>query len=152
MKPQHASFALIPALLLSACGSSTDGSRITMSGAVAAAAKRSEKPPISVVSVDLGRAVDDEHRITQPATIFTPEDAVYASVNTAGRASAVKLAAHWSFREGNAISDQVATVHADGPASTAFRLARPQGLPRGSYQVQISVDGEPVASREFSVN
>lgn len=152
MKWQHASFALLPALLLSACGSSTDGSRVTMSGAAAAAAERSGKAPISVVSVDLGKAVDDQHRITRPATTFTPDDAVYVSVNTAGRASGVKLAAHWTYLEGNAISDQTATVDADGPASTAFRLARPQGLPRGSYEVQISVDGETAASRAFSVH
>ena len=36
-------------------------------------------------------------------------------------------------------------------ATTAFMISKPSGFPAGNYKVDISLNGNPVASKDFSV-
>src|SRR3954452_2473947 len=53
-----------------------------------------------VTSIDLGKAVGPDKKITDPATTFGPKDTIFASVASEGTSPSVKLHAKWTF--GNA--------------------------------------------------
>lgn len=105
--------------------------------------------PATVTSVELGNAVDDQNRVSTPASEFATTDTIYASVATEGE-SAAKLAARWTFGEGQLVRNTEADVAA-GPQVIAFDIHHPEGWPVGTYKLEISLDGTVVESREFSV-
>jgi len=105
--------------------------------------------PATVTSVELGNAVDDQNRVSTPASEFATTDTIYASVGTEGE-SAAKLVARWTFGEGQLVRNTEADVAA-GPQVIAFDIHHPEGWPVGTYKLEISLDGTVVETREFSV-
>ncbi|MDR6990042.1 hypothetical protein [Luteimonas sp. 3794] len=105
--------------------------------------------PATVTSVELGNAVDDQNRVSTPASEFATTDTIYASVGTEGE-SAAKLAARWTFGEGQLVRNTEADVVA-GPQVIAFDIHHPEGWPVGTYKLEVSLDGTVVETREFSV-
>ena len=109
---------------------------------------------LRVSGLTLGDAVDASHAITRVRDSFAPDDnTLYASVATQGRSGGATLRARWSYLEGqgqlvSAISQAIAT---DGPAITTFTVHNPDRWPPGRYQVDISLDGQPVAKQEFVI-
>lgn len=108
-------------------------------------------PPAAatVTSVELGNAVDDQNRVATPASEFATTDTIYASVGTAGE-TAAKLAARWTYGEGQLVRDTEADVAA-GPQVIAFDIHHPEGWPTGTYKLEVSLNGTVVETREFSV-
>lgn len=105
--------------------------------------------PATVTSVELGNAVDDQNRVATPASEFATTDTIYASVGTAGE-TAAKLAARWTYGEGQLVRTTEADVAA-GPQVIAFDIHHPEGWPTGTYKLEVSLDGTVVETREFSV-
>lgn len=105
--------------------------------------------PATVTSVELGNAVDDQNRVSLPASEFATTDTIYASVGTEGE-SAAKLTARWTFGEGQLVRNTEADVAA-GPQVIAFDIHHPEGWPVGTYKLEVSLDGTVVETREFSV-
>ena len=108
-------------------------------------------PVVSVTSVDLGNAIGADNRVTTATAVFGKTDTIYASVNTSGAATATnKLNAKWSYQDGQ-------TVHTEDRAMQGadtiyeFHINNPKGWPVGKYKVDISLDGMPVKSAEFTV-
>jgi hypothetical protein len=110
---------------------------------------------VSVSSVEIGSSVDANNKIRATGTTFAPKDKIYASVETVGAGHAT-LAAKWTYSGTQAAHEQ--TVHEDskvldstGAQTTAFMISKPDGFPSGNYEVEISLDGQPVARKDFSV-
>lgn len=110
---------------------------------------------VSVSSVEIGSSVDANNKIRATGTTFAPQDKIYASVETVGSGHAT-LAAKWMYSGTQAAHEQ--NVHEDskvldamGAQTTAFMISKPDGFPVGNYKVDISLDGQPVASKDFSV-
>ena len=101
-------------------------------------------------SVELGSTVDANNKIVASGTSFAPTDTIYASVDTSGNGSAT-LAAKWTYQDGQTVHEDSKSLDASGPETTAFMISKPSGLPAGSYKVEISLDGNQVASKDFSV-
>jgi len=118
------------------------------------AAATSTAPPFAFGKLTLGDAVNTDHKITHVADHFTSDDkALYASVATVGSSTGTTLNAKWRYLEGpgqlvSSISQSVAT---DGPAITTFKVENPDLWPEGKYKVEISIDGKPVASQDFTI-
>jgi len=109
---------------------------------------------LSVAMLTLGDAVDADYRVRTPATRFAPDRPdLYASVATIGRSAEATLGASWHYLEGQgkAIADTHQAIAPDGPAITVFKLHNPDLWPVGKYRVDITLDGRPVAAREFEV-
>jgi hypothetical protein len=106
---------------------------------------------VTVVSVDLGNAVDGSQKVTTPASQFAPKDTIYASVGTSGSASAITVGAKWTYQDGQTVNDSSTSIAPAGPAFTAFHISKPDGLPAGHYKVDISLNGSPASSKEFDV-
>lgn len=110
---------------------------------------------VSVSSVEIGSSVDANNKIHATGTTFAPKDKIYASVETVGTGHAT-LAAKWTYDGTQAAHEQ--TVHEDskvldtmGAETTAFMISKPDGFPAGNYKVEITLDGHPAASKDFSV-
>ena len=106
---------------------------------------------VTVVSVDLGNAVDGSQKVETPATQFAPKDTIYASVGTSGSASATTLGARWTYQDGQTVNDSSTSISPTGSAFTAFHISKPDGLPPGHYKVDISLNGSSASSKEFDV-
>jgi hypothetical protein len=109
----------------------------------------------SVTSVSLGNAVGADMKVATPSTTFAPKDTIYASVTTSTSdptaSIPAKLAARWSFEDGQVVNEESKDVNLSGPGDTEFHISQPNGLPAGKYKVEISMDGSVVQSKDFEV-
>lgn len=114
-----------------------------------------EQPPVgeavTVTSVDLGTDVGADQRVTSPKTEFAPNDTIYAAVTTSGSSDNAVLHAKWTFQDGQTVNESSQTIAPSGSAVTSFHISKPDGWPAGNYKVEISLDGNVVASKDFTV-
>ena len=131
------------------------GDRRTAPAPAASTAKADARDDgFRVATLTLGSAIDAGYAVTAPATRFAVDTPViYASVATTGRTASATLDARWRYLEGQGVlvNELSQTVAADGPAVTTFKVQNPNRWPVGRYNVQISLNGKPVASREFEI-
>ena len=105
---------------------------------------------VTLSSVELGSTVDASNKILASGTSFAPKDTIYASVDTSGSGNAT-LAAKWTYQDGQTVHEDSKTLNATSPQTTAFMISKPSGFPAGNYKVEISLNGSPVASKDFTV-
>jgi hypothetical protein len=150
--------SLASALALSACNKNAPQESATTTAAEASApaapvstpAAPASATPVTLVSVDIGSAVGPDQKVTAATTTFTPRDTIYASVATDGTGNAT-LDAKWTYQDGQTVKEDSKTIAATGPATTTFSISKPDGWPAGDYKVEISLNGTPAASKDFSV-
>jgi hypothetical protein len=104
-----------------------------------------------VTEIQLGKAIDESKRISQPAQEFAPADIIYVAVTTDGRSPAATLVARWTYEGTTPVDETSQTIAVDGPATTEFHVAKPDGWPAGAYAVEILLDGVSTGTRSFSV-
>jgi hypothetical protein len=105
---------------------------------------------VTFSSVEVGSSVDANNKILASGGSFSPNDTIYASVDTSGNGNAT-LSAKWSDQNGQALHEDSKTLNSNGPQTTAFMIAKPGGFPAGKYKVDISLNGSEVASKDFSI-
>ena len=116
-----------------------------------------EVPPVSspsmfrVTTVELGKAVDPGKRVSSPATSFAPSDTIYASIVSEGASPQVSLSTRWTYEDGQVVDESTQVIAPAGPAATEFHIAKPDGWPSGKYKLEVTANGAPVASKEFTV-
>ncbi len=108
--------------------------------------------PFKVASVDLGKSIADDKKVKDAATTFGPKDTIYAAISTEGVAAKATLKAKWTFgAKGTLVNEETRDIAPTGPAVTEFHITKPSGWPAGKYTLEVSVDGSPVATKEFDV-
>jgi len=107
--------------------------------------------PLSVIGVDLGKAIAADKSIAAPATTFGVRDTIYASVSTTGVSSGATLTAIWSFQTGQRVDSTSQSVAPTGPAKTEFHISKATAWPAGKYKVEISLNGGAPTEREFEI-
>jgi len=151
---------LAGALTLAACNKSPENAPAPATTPPPPAPAATTPPPattapaqqgVSVTSVDLGTAVGADQKVTSPSTTFSPKDTIYAAVSTTGSASNATLGAKWTYQDGQTVNDSSQTIAPTGPAVTTFHISKPDGWPAGNYKVEITLDGNAVSSKDFSV-
>jgi hypothetical protein len=151
---------LAGALTLAACNKSPENAPAPATTPPPPAPAATTPPPaatppaqqgVSVTSVDLGTAVGADQKVTSPTTTFSPKDTIYAAVSTTGSATNATLGAKWTYQDGQTVNDSSQTIAPTGPAVTTFHISKPDGWPAGNYKVEISLDGNAVSSKDFSV-
>jgi hypothetical protein len=103
------------------------------------------------VGAELGRAVGGDRRVTDATDDFGPNDTIYVSVETEGRASTATLGARWTYQDGQEVERSETTISPNGREQTEFHIAKPDGWPAGDYQVEITLDGQTVDTLDFEV-
>jgi hypothetical protein len=110
--------------------------------------------PFKIVSLELGKAIGPDEKITNAATAFAPSDTIFVVVNTEGSAAITKLTAKWTYDyrgQSVKVKDDDLTIAPTGPASTEFHVSKPSGWPVGHYKVEILADGTSAGTKEFDV-
>src|SRR6185436_18310964 len=105
----------------------------------------------AVTGVELGKAIQPSKRVVQAQNTFAPADTIYAVVMTEGIADSATLIARWTYEDGQLVDESTQSIMMSGPATTEFHIMKPTGWPAGRYQVQISLNGTPAKSAEFTV-
>jgi hypothetical protein len=110
---------------------------------------------LTVADIDVGRSVATDKTIADKTDTFRPGDTFYVVVKTVGSAPTATLAAHWSYEDGQRISEAAQTIAPSGPAVTEFHLSRPNGpgdgWPTGDYKVEIVLNGVSAGTEKFKV-
>jgi hypothetical protein len=114
-------------------------------------------PPVAqtsvrVTDVDLGVAVGPDKRVTDRASSFSPSETIYVSVRTEGAAPSATLKALWTFQDGQVVQDSSQTIAPTGTAVTEFHVSNPTGWPKGSYKVEVFLNGSSVETESFKVS
>jgi hypothetical protein len=107
--------------------------------------------PVSVTSVDLGKSVGSDNKVIDKTDSFKPSDIIYATVMTNGAASNTVLKATWTFQDGQVVSQAERTIVPNGETATEFHIEKADGFPLGKYKIDVSLDGNPVQTKEFEV-
>jgi hypothetical protein len=107
------------------------------------------RPPLHVGTLQLGSKLNGDNTVATHTTRFKPDDHVYAAVLTEATGSST-ITARWTYN-GMMVSEETRKVAYKGAGATAFEFKTASGFPVGDYKVDILVDGQPAASREFRV-
>ena len=111
--------------------------------------------PLAVASVDLGKAVGPDKKVTGVVATFGVHDTIYASVNTTGAGENAPIGAKWSFvkKDGSlaAVNESSQMISASGPSATEFHILKATPWPKGKYKVEITLNGAVAGSQEFEV-
>jgi hypothetical protein len=105
--------------------------------------------PLQVTTVQLGRSLNSDDTVGGHTTRFKPDDTIYVSVlaDEPGRST---VSVRWTY-SGQVVSEASKEVSSHRESATEFHLQNSGGFPSGDYRVDILVDGEQVASRQFRV-
>jgi hypothetical protein len=153
-----AAFSLAAVVALAACGKKEEAPAPVVAPAPAPVVETAPPPPpvvetASFVALNIGNELDENQmaRTTSKSAAFAPADTIYATVTTDGKAPNAAIVARWTFSDGQLVDESSQSIVQDGKANTSFHIAKPDGWPVGTYKVEITLDGNPVASREFMV-
>jgi len=108
---------------------------------------------VTVGSIDLGKALGPDKKVSAATDTFERNDTIYAAVQTTGAGSAT-LKAKWTYHKGDQVaqvSEDVQTIKASGPATSEFHISKPDGWPQGEYRVEIFVDDKSAGTKSFTV-
>ena len=105
--------------------------------------------PLHFAALQLGTSLNADHTIATHTTRFKPDDTIYASVLT-DRTGSSTIVARWSY-SGRMVSEMERKVSYKGDGATEFRFQSAEGFPSGDYKVDILIDGQAVASRDFRI-
>jgi hypothetical protein len=109
------------------------------------------QPAFKVTHVYLGNAIGPDKKVAAPSSTFKPNDTIYASVLSEGVAPNAALAVRWTYEDGQVVNEATQSIAPTGPTVTEFHIAKPDGWPAGKYQVQVSANGAPVDTLQFTV-
>jgi hypothetical protein len=107
------------------------------------------RPPLHLGTLQLGSRLNGDNTIATHTTRFKPDDRIFAAALTDQTGSST-ITARWSYN-GQMVSEEARKVSYKGPGVTAFEFKSASAFPVGDYKVEILVDGQPGASRDFRV-
>jgi hypothetical protein len=131
------------AITSTACKKNSDS---TTSGAATSTAPAEVK----LSSLEIGRSVGGDKRITSPTDKFSARDTIYASVATSGSSPNSTITARWTYQDGQVVKEDSRAIAANGSEATEFHISKPSGWPKGKYKVTVTV-GSSTKSEDFEV-
>ena len=146
------SFGLCLTFIVAACGKSEPppAPRATAPAPVAPITPPAAAP-VTVTTLELGKQIGADKRVTQPVTSFAPNDTIYVTVLTTGSAPSATLTAKWTYQDGQVVKESSQTIAPTGTAATEFHISKPDGWPAGNYKVEVSLNGRATSTKEFEV-
>ena len=108
-------------------------------------------PAFAVQTIEVGKSIGADKRVTSPIATFGRRDTIYVSVATEGAAPSKTISAKWTFQDGQVVKEQSEAIAPTGPAATEFHISKPKPWPVGKYKVEIAVDGAAAGSKDFEI-
>jgi hypothetical protein len=107
------------------------------------------RPPLHLDTLQLGSKLNGDSTVATHTTRFKPDDRIFAAVLTDATGSST-ITARWTYN-GMMVGEESRKVTYKGAGATAFEFKSASAFPVGDYKVDILVDGQSVASRDFRV-
>jgi hypothetical protein len=105
--------------------------------------------PITVGTIQLGRSLNQDNSVASLTSTFKPDETVYVSVLNPERGDGT-IGVKWYFGA-QMLSERTKKVSFQGAGATSFNLQSAAGFPAGDYSVEVLLDGQSVAKRNFNV-
>jgi predicted small lipoprotein YifL len=108
---------------------------------------------VTVGTVTVGNAIGADKKVQGSGAIGV-KDTIYVSVDTTGSGEAT-LKSRWTYlKDGTTtvVKEDTQRVSTSGSATHEFHISKPDGWPKGDYQVEVFVNDAPAGSRKFSVS
>lgn len=139
--------------LIAACSKAPEPAPIPTPTPFPAQATPSPIPAaVQIRSLEIGRAIGPDKRVTDATASFRPSDTIYVAVLTDGSAPATQVKARFVYGpDGQLVNESTQTIATVGPAVTEFHVAKPDGWPVGTYAVEVSLAGAASQRVEFKV-
>ena len=149
LRPTHAMRLLPLALILGISACSKKEAPPADTAAVAAPAPAMDTV-LKVTGVETGKGINSDKTVKDDAHDFGVRDTVYASVKTEGSGTG-KLAAKWTYKNGQAVSESSQDITPTGAANHEFHIMKKSPWPKGDYRVVIRLNGDSVGTKDFTV-
>ena len=138
---------LLAALVLGmGCGGSQTGGSQS-----ASTSPPPEQPGVQVSAIEIGHGADADRHVVHATAGFAPKDTIYASVLTTGIGSDVELKARWTYQDGQLVNESSQMISPTGSSATEFHISNPEGWPKGSYKLEIHMNGNLAGTKSFTV-
>ena len=105
--------------------------------------------PLRVETIQLGRSLNPDNSVATHTSTFKPLDTMYVSILTPEKGRST-IGVKWTYA-GRLVSEPAKEVSYKGPAATEFHIQNSSGFPPGNYAVEVFLDGQAVAKREYRV-
>ncbi len=108
---------------------------------------------VTVGKVTVGNAVGPDKKVLVAAATIAPKDTIYVSVDTTGTGEAT-LKSRWTYlKDGKTtvVKEDTQRVSTSGPATHEFHISKPDGWPKGDYQVEVFLNDASAGSQRFTV-
>jgi len=77
-------------------------------------------------------------------------DGVFLSIRSKGTANKYTLSSRWLDPTAKTLTEYSQTISTAGQTDTVFSLSKPDGWPKGRYQVEFSIDGKLLRTVPFT--
>lgn len=139
------------ALVISACGKKEAPPPADTSAAVAPAPPPAPAP-LHVTDVSTGKGLTADKNLGTPTDTFGVRDTIYVLVKTDGASTASKLDAKWTYNGKQTVNESSQNIApTGGEARNEFHIQKATAWPKGSYKVEIMLDGSPAGSKDFTI-
>lgn len=112
-------------------------------------------PAPTVSSIELGKHIGPNKRVTDTTSTFGVRDTVYLAVLTENTTAGSNLVAKWTFQTGQTVdstSQAIAAPDAANPVTvTEFHISKKTAWPAGKYKVEVMLDGASKGVRDFEI-
>ncbi len=147
--------AALLTLSLSACGKkeAPPPAAVAPAPVPAPAAPATAGVPVVVKLISLGNQINAEKQVAHVMSDFSARDIIYAAVETIGSGKA-SMKAVWTYHKADKpilVNETSQEIEAAGPATTEFHISKPDGWPRGDYQLEIFLNGASAGMQKFTV-
>lgn len=105
---------------------------------------------VAVTDFDLGRSLKADRTIDDHTANFRPSDVVYVTVGTKGDGTGT-VKARWVYGDHQVLATETRDIGPDNRRVT-FQLSRPNGLAKGDYRVELSLNDVSQGNKTFSVD
>lgn len=110
---------------------------------------------VSVTEVQLGTEVDDNSAVTSPQTAFASDDeTIHVAITTVSDSNApatATIGVRWTFQDGQLLDERSQALEFTGTDTTSFYVENDEGWPMGTYNVEVTLNGETVETRQFTI-
>lgn len=120
----------------------------------AAAATPTPTTTEATATIDVGKRIGADKRVTETTSTFSANDTMFVSVLTDNTPAGATLTAKWTFEDGqvvDSLSQSVAAPTMGTQSVTEFHVTKPSGWPAGRYTVEVWLDGRSLGTREITV-
>ncbi|MFL5500768.1 MAG: hypothetical protein ACJ79Q_05980 [Gemmatimonadaceae bacterium] len=144
--------AILFSVALAACNKKNEGTVVdTTATGTQTATVAVDTTPIRVSDIQVGKGVGSDKKVSNQTTDFGVRDTMYVAVITDGAAKDAKLDTKWTYNGKTVKSDSQTISPTGGENVTEFHVTKASAWPKGSYKVEVMLNGVSAGSKDLSV-